>query len=61
LTDTGRWGVIGVDLGASATICQVVLQWESASGKAFQIQTSPDAATWTMTEPGRVHGRQGRI
>ena len=36
-----------VDLGASATITQVTLNWEHAYGKAFQIQTSPDAVTWT--------------
>ncbi|HYS40057.1 MAG TPA: discoidin domain-containing protein, partial [Pseudonocardiaceae bacterium] len=36
-----------VDLGATASISQVVLQWESAYGKAFQIQASPDAANWT--------------
>ncbi|MGI5239198.1 discoidin domain-containing protein [Dactylosporangium sp. CA-139066] len=38
---------IQVDLGAPATISQVVLQWETAAGKAFQIQTSNDAASWT--------------
>src|SRR5450755_4424550 len=38
---------IQVDLGASASITQVVLQWEAAYGKAFQIQTSPDAVNWT--------------
>ncbi len=36
-----------VDLGASASITQVVLQWETAYGKAFQIQTSPDGTNWT--------------
>jgi F5/8 type C domain/Beta-1,3-glucanase len=36
-----------VDLGASASISQVVLQWEAAYATAFQIQTSTDAATWT--------------
>lgn len=36
-----------VDLGGTATISQVVLQWETAFGKAFQIQTSPDATNWT--------------
>jgi hypothetical protein len=36
-----------VDLGASASITQVVLQWETAYATAFQIQTSPDGATWT--------------
>ena len=36
-----------VDLGASHTINQVVLYWENAYAKAFQIQTSPDGTTWT--------------
>src|SRR5450631_3014709 len=36
-----------VDLGASASISQVVLQWEAAYGKAFQVQTSPDGTNWT--------------
>ncbi|MFG2042429.1 discoidin domain-containing protein [Dactylosporangium sp. NPDC048998] len=38
---------IQVDLGASATISQVVLQWETAYATAFQIQVSADAAAWT--------------
>jgi hypothetical protein len=36
-----------VDLGASHTVNQVVLNWESAFATAFQIQTSPDGVTWT--------------
>jgi hypothetical protein len=36
-----------VDLGASASVCQVVLTWETAYATAFQIQVSADAATWT--------------
>jgi F5/8 type C domain/Beta-1,3-glucanase len=36
-----------VDLGSTATINQVVLQWEAAFGKSFQIQTSNDAVNWT--------------
>jgi hypothetical protein len=36
-----------VDLGATATICQVVLQWESAYGKAYKIQTSANGTAWT--------------
>jgi len=36
-----------VDLGATDTISQVVLTWEAAYAKAFQIQTSPDGTTWT--------------
>ncbi|MFC6080484.1 galactose-binding domain-containing protein [Sphaerisporangium aureirubrum] len=38
---------IQVDLGASATISQVVLRWEAAYGRAFKIQVSGDAAAWT--------------
>jgi beta-glucanase (GH16 family) len=36
-----------VDLGASHTINQVLLNWEAAYATAFQIQTSADASTWT--------------
>src|SRR6266498_3716385 len=36
-----------VDLGATATIDQVVLAWETAYATAFQIQVSPDASAWT--------------
>ena len=36
-----------VDLGSSASITQVVLQWEAAYATAFQIQTSTDGTNWT--------------
>ncbi|MFC0436838.1 discoidin domain-containing protein [Kutzneria buriramensis] len=36
-----------VDLGSAMTVCQVVLQWETAYAKAYQIQLSTDGATWT--------------
>jgi hypothetical protein len=36
-----------VDLGAPASITQVVLQWETAYATGFQIQTSNDNANWT--------------
>src|SRR5258705_127530 len=36
-----------VDLGASASVCQVALTWETAYATAFQIQVSADAASWT--------------
>lgn len=36
-----------VDLGATHTINQVVLAWESAYAKAFQIQVSSDGTNWT--------------
>ena len=38
---------IQVDLGSVQSICHVVLTWESAYGKAYQIQVSNDAVTWT--------------
>jgi beta-glucosidase len=38
---------VQVDLGASATVCQVVLTWETAYARAFQVQVSPDASAWT--------------
>jgi F5/8 type C domain-containing protein/ricin-type beta-trefoil lectin protein len=36
-----------VDLGSTQSICQVVLDWETAYATAFQIQTSNDGSTWT--------------
>jgi beta-glucosidase-like glycosyl hydrolase len=38
---------IQVDLGASTSVCQVVLTWETAYATAFQIQVSTDAVAWT--------------
>ena len=38
---------IQVDLGSSVPISRVVLQWEGAYGRAYQIQTSPDGTAWT--------------
>lgn len=38
---------IQVDLGSVQTIRRVVLRWEAAYGKSFQIQSSNDAVTWT--------------
>ncbi|WNM39510.1 discoidin domain-containing protein [Micromonospora halotolerans] len=36
-----------VDLGSVRTLCRVVLTWEAAYGRAYQIQTSTDGAAWT--------------
>ncbi|GAA2971875.1 discoidin domain-containing protein [Streptomyces enissocaesilis] len=47
---TNGWtdpGWISVDLGATAQISKVVLQWDPAYAKAFQIQVSPDNTNWT--------------
>jgi chitosanase len=38
---------IRVDLGASHAVSRVVLTWEAAYARAFQLQTSPDGSTWT--------------
>lgn len=49
-----RWGSdfndaqwLYVDLGSSATISRVLLNWEAAFGRAYQIQVSDNATTWT--------------
>jgi hypothetical protein len=36
-----------VDLGGTHSINKVVLNWEAAYGKAFQLQTSNDGTNWT--------------
>ncbi|GII26406.1 beta-1,3-glucanase family protein [Planosporangium mesophilum] len=36
-----------VDLGNSVAICQVVLTWEAAYARSFQLQVSTDASNWT--------------
>jgi hypothetical protein len=53
LADT-RWSTaftdaqwIYVDLGASSTINRVLLNWETAYGRAYQIQVSDNASSWT--------------
>jgi chitodextrinase len=38
---------IRVDLGATASITRVKLNWEAAYGKSYKIQTSPDGSAWT--------------
>lgn len=38
---------IYLDLGSSANISRVVLNWEAAYGKAYQIQVSDNASTWS--------------
>ncbi|MER7463013.1 family 20 glycosylhydrolase [Streptomyces sp. NPDC097981] len=53
-----------VDLGPSQAVNRVVLRWEAAYGKAFQIQLSDDASTWrtvysTTTGAGGVQDLTG--
>ncbi|MCB7136900.1 discoidin domain-containing protein [Cellulosimicrobium marinum] len=38
---------IAVDLGASYDLDRVVIDWETAYGSGYEIQTSPDGKTWT--------------
>jgi len=50
---------IQVDLGGTATINQVVLNWEAAFGRAYRIEVSSNASTWstiysTTTGPGGI-------
>lgn len=52
---------IQINLGSVQQVCGVTLQWEAAYGKAFRIEVSTDAATWTRvyeTSTG-VGGTQG--
>ena len=51
---TTRWGSaftdsewIYVDLGATTSFTRVVLTWEAAYGKAYKIQVSTNASTWS--------------
>ena len=37
---------IAVDLGSVQPVSRVVLNWESAYGRGYQIQLSPDGVTW---------------
>jgi hypothetical protein len=49
-SDVNGWvdpGWIYLDLGATATIHQVMLQWDPAFATSYQIQTSTDATNWT--------------
>ncbi len=53
--DTGtRWSSafsdpqwLQVDLGSTQSICRVMLNWETAYGKSFELQSSADGSTWT--------------
>lgn len=52
-----RWGSyaadpqwIYVDLGARYDLCEVVLKWETALGKNFNIQVSENAVNWTTID-----------
>ncbi|MFC7535155.1 discoidin domain-containing protein [Actinoplanes sp. GCM10030250] len=49
-SSTNGWvdpGWISVDLGATAQISQVVLQWDPAYARAYQIQVSGDGTNWS--------------
>ncbi|RLK09960.1 F5/8 type C domain-containing protein [Micromonospora sp. M71_S20] len=47
-----------VDLGSVRSICRVVLAWEAAHARAFQLQTSVDGSAWT-TVYGTTTGTGG--
>lgn len=51
---TSRWSSgfsdpqwIQIDLGATYSVCRVVLRWETAYGRAYQIQVSDNGTSWT--------------
>ncbi|MGH3713060.1 MAG: discoidin domain-containing protein [Micromonosporaceae bacterium] len=41
---------IRVDLGGTATISRVRLNWEAAYGRAYTLQVSPDGTAWTTVK-----------
>ena len=51
---------IAIDLGSVQTFDRVVLRWENAYGKAYQIQTSNDYQNWTTvyTQPAGNGGTE---
>jgi len=51
---------IAIDLGSAQTINRVVLRWEAAYGKDYQIQTSTNNSTWTTvyTRTGGTGGNE---
>ncbi|MFL5995558.1 MAG: discoidin domain-containing protein, partial [Streptomyces sp.] len=65
--DTGtRWSSaaaddqwLQVDLGATASISQVVLNWEAAYAADYKIQVSPDGGSGTWTDLRTVTGGDG--
>lgn len=68
---TDSW--LAVDLGGSRSVDRVTLRWESAAGRAYRLQGSPDGQQWTdlavwpkpdLTSRGRwldVDGRAGLV
>ncbi|MYS27626.1 sialidase, partial [Streptomyces sp. SID7804] len=48
-----------VDLGVTASVSRVVLDWESAFGKDYRIQLSQDGGSWT--DAGTVQGSDGGV
>ncbi|MGP3961749.1 discoidin domain-containing protein [Nonomuraea sp. 3N208] len=47
----GEW--IQVDLGSPQTVQRVLLDWETASGRDYDLQVSDDATTWKTVVPVR--------
>ncbi|WP_264032417.1 discoidin domain-containing protein [Cellulosimicrobium sp. SH8] len=68
LTDDSRWTrwestasdpqYVQVDLGSSQPLGSIVLRWEAAAGKAFEIQASDDAQAW-QTVARETDGKGG--
>ncbi|AGZ45018.1 DUF1996 domain-containing protein [Actinoplanes friuliensis] len=50
---------IQVDLGGTATLSSVILDWESAYSRTFNLQTSANGSSWT-TIKANVTGTGGR-
>jgi allantoicase len=64
--ETTRWSSeftddqwIYVDLGASKTITEVKIDWETATGKAYDIEVSDDATKWTCIQSVKDNSATG--
>ncbi|MFC0216591.1 discoidin domain-containing protein [Paenibacillus chartarius] len=65
--DTTRWSSnatdnewIYVDLGSSHTIGRIILAWEAAAGRIYDLQVSDDSTNWT-TIYREMHGDGGTL
>ena len=47
LSNGGRAQTITVDLGASYSLCKVILKWANTNVQDFSLQASVDSTTWT--------------
>jgi len=55
--DDSQW--IYVDLGSAKTVTDVKIDWETATGKAYDIEVSDDATKWTCIQSVKDNAATG--